>query len=119
MNRISIGGRIFESISNVQIFKDTLTVNGQRVEGTLSGVVEIRVLDGKIENLSCDASVNCGAVEGDVRAGGSVNADSVGGNVHAGGSVHCDAVGGNVAAGGSVNCDDIGGSVTASIVKRG
>lgn len=70
--------------------------------GKLSGVVEIRITEGTLQNLTTDAPVNCNDVLGDVSAGGPVNCENVGGNVKAGGPVNCENVAGMVSAGGSI-----------------
>jgi hypothetical protein len=98
---INISGRGYAG-QNVSIINGVVTVDGVVQDQKVSGVVEIRILEGSPINITTDASVNCGDVKGEVSAGGSVNCDDVGGNVSAGGSVNCDVVGGNVRAGGSV-----------------
>lgn len=100
--RIVIDGVTFQG-NRITVRNGTVTVDGKVQDGTLSGVIEVRVVDGVLGRLDCDASVVCGEVRGDVSAGGSVQADAVGGNVSAGGSVQCDDVGGSVNAGGSVS----------------
>lgn len=102
MNRITINGVTYAGAGSVSIINGVVTIDGKRQDGSVSGVVEIRVLEGTIGELRTDAAVNCGEVRGNVHAGGSVNCDGVGGSVNAGGSVNCDAVRGPVNAGGSV-----------------
>lgn len=130
MATVSIGG-VRVTGNNIEIKNGVITVDGIVVDGVTntSGVsisaggstqiVEVRVLEGRVENLKADGSINAGSVEGSVQAGGSVNCDAVKGSVSAGGSVNCDDVGGNVSAGGSVTCDDVQGNVTAMTVRRG
>jgi len=101
MATITIDGKTFTGRS-VTIINGRVTIDGQLQDGTLQGVVEIRITEGVLHDLHTDASVVCGEVGGSVTAGGSVNADDVLGSVTAGGSVNCDAVGGSVMAGGSV-----------------
>ena len=101
MGTIKIDGRQFQG-NNITIRNGVVTIDGVAQEGTLSGVVEIRVVEGVINQLTCDGSVTCGDVHGDVDAGGSVKCASVGGSVDAGGSVTCEVVGGSVDAGGSI-----------------
>jgi hypothetical protein len=104
MNRISINGRIFQG-NSIVIRGDTITVDGRRQDGTVSGVVEVRVIEGVVERLETDASVTCGEVRGSVSAGGSVQVSGdVGGSVKAGGSVEAGGKleGTSVNAGGSV-----------------
>lgn len=101
MARITIDGRSFQGKS-ISIRNGVVTIDGVAQDGTLNGVVEVRVIEGVLGRLDCDASVTCGPVSGDVSAGGSVTCDAVGGSVSAGGSVTCDDVRGGVSAGGSV-----------------
>lgn len=101
MGTISINGQVFSG-NNVSIINGRVTIDSVVQQGDVKGVVEIRVTEGVIGSLTTDASVNCGEVRGDVKAGGSVNCDGVGGSITCGGSVNCDAVGGSVMAGGSV-----------------
>jgi hypothetical protein len=100
MATIIIDGRTFSGRS-VSIINSKVTIDGVVQDGSLSGVVEIRITEGVLQELNCDAAVNCGEVRGNVRAGGSVNCDNVGGSVNASGSVNCGNVGGGVNAGGS------------------
>lgn len=102
MATVVIDGRSFSGRS-VSIINGRVTIDGVAQDGTLSGVVEIKVTEGVLGELRTDASVSCGAVTGNVDAGGSVNCNRVGGNVHAGGSVNCDDIAGSVMAGGSVS----------------
>lgn len=123
MNRININGRVFSG-GNIVINNGRVIIDGKDATDAVgkpeNGILEVRVLEGIIEKLECDASVTCGEVRGSVEAGGSVTADAVGGNVSAGGSVNCDDVHGNASAGGSINCGSIGGNVMAGgSVRRG
>ena len=101
MATITIDGRTFHG-NSVAIRNGKVTIDGAAQDGTLNGVVEIKVTDGLLGRLDCDASVSCGDIRGNVSAGGSVNCDDVGGNVSAGGSVNADSIAGAVNAGGSV-----------------
>lgn len=105
--------------NNVNIVGRKIIVDGVDMTDQYSipeNVLKIEI-EGKVENLTTDKSVNVrGDVLGNVDAGGSVNAGNIGGYTKAGGSVNADDISGNVEAGGSVNCDDIGGSVNASKV---
>ena len=101
MAKINIDGRDFVGRS-ISIINGKVKVDGVEQDGSLHGVVEIRILEGKLEQLTTDASVNCGDVLGSVEAGGSVNCGNVGSSVDAGGSVNCGKVSGSVDAGGSV-----------------
>lgn len=104
MNRIQINNISYSSINGkVDIVGGKIVIDGVVQEQTLNSVVEVRVLEGAINSLSTDASVSCGNVNGDVKAGGSVNCANVQGDVKAGGSINCGSVAGSVKAGGSVN----------------
>lgn len=99
---ITINGKTYHG-RNVSVINGAVIIDGQVQDGTVNGVVELRVT-GDLCNLLTDASVSLnGSVSGDVKAAGSVNCGNVSGNVRAGGSVCCDAVSGNVSAGGSVS----------------
>jgi hypothetical protein len=103
MAKITIDGKSFIG-ANVTIRNGVISIDGKVQDGTLNGVVEIRIVEGVLEKLETDASVTCGAVSGDVAAGGSVNCESVGGDIRAGGSVNARGpAGGSIRAGGSVN----------------
>lgn len=117
---ITINGKTYHG-NNVSIIGGRVIIDGVEQKGDpLSGRVEVVVVSGMIENLRTDASVQCGAVGGNVDAGGSVDCDEVRGNVTAGGSVNCNDVGKSISAGGSVTCDDVGGSVSAGgPIRRG
>jgi hypothetical protein len=102
MNRINIDGRAFTGRS-VRIANGMVWIDGVQQDGALSGVVEIRVIEGTIGELTTDASVSCGVVTGNIQAGGIVSCGDVGGSATAGGSMSCRDVRGGVTAGGSVN----------------
>lgn len=102
MNRISINGVTYTGGRSITIVNGTVIIDGKQQAVPVNGVVEVRVLEGSIGELTTDASVSCGEVRGNVQAGGSVNCNAVGGSVSAGGSVNCGSVGGLVNAGGSV-----------------
>ena len=69
------------------------------------------VYEGGALNVESCFSVECGDVQGSVRAGGDVNCGDVQGAVHAGDGVHCSDVSDSVKAGNSVKCGDVAGSV--------
>jgi hypothetical protein len=98
MGSFNIDGRSFTGRS-VIIRNGVVTIDGVRQDGTLNGVVEIKITEGVIERLECDSTVSCGEVRGAVRAGMEVRCGNVTGDVQAGMSVTCDTVGGSVTAG--------------------
>lgn len=101
MATIVIGGRTYRG-NSVSITNGVVVIDGVRQDDSVSGVVEIRVIEGLLGSLSSDASVVCGEVRGDVNVGGSVTCRGVGGSVTAGGSVNCGDVQGSARAGGSI-----------------
>lgn len=126
MGTINIGG-VTVSGNNIQIFNGKVIVDGVEISGvnntngvsiSTGGVLEIRVLEGKIENLQADGSITCGDVGGNADAGGSIKCGDVGGSANAGGSVTCGDVGGSASAGGSVTCENVTGSVSAVNVRH-
>jgi hypothetical protein len=121
--KFTINGRTFSgngqsvSIVNGRVFVDGKEVN---LEGeALSGVVEVRILEGTIQNLKSDSSITVekGDVLGNVDARMSVIIHgNVQGNVGAGQSATIRGnVGGDVDAGQSVTCGDVEGSVKAGM----
>ena len=99
---ITIDGRTFSG-NNVTIRNGIVTIDGVRQDGSVNGVVEVRVAEGSLVSLETDASVTCGSVGGNVSAGGSVRAHNIAGAVSAGGSVSASGrLGGSISAGGSV-----------------
>jgi hypothetical protein len=102
LNRITINGVTYEGARSVAVVNGVVTIDGNRQDSAVSGVVEVRVLDGVLGELRTDASVTCGEVRGNVHAGGSVKCAGVGGSISAGGSVRCASVDGSINAGGSV-----------------
>lgn len=98
MGTISICGRTFRG-NSILIVNGKVTIDGVVQDGSVNGVVEVRVLEGEIQNLRSDASITCGDVKGTVQAGMEVTCGAVGGNVQAGMDVKCDTVGGSVTAG--------------------
>lgn len=88
MASINISGRKFSG-SNVVIQNGIVTVDGVTLDGSLEGVVEIKI-EGTLKLLKTDSSVSMvGEILGNVDAGGSVTAGNVKGSIDAGGSVVC------------------------------
>lgn len=103
MNKVTINGKTYSSIHSISVSNSTVVIDGKKIDHgkTNNGILGIKI-EGIVENIECDGSVECDDVQGTVQAGGSVRCDNVGGTVQAGGSVHCDNIGGSVMAGGSV-----------------
>lgn len=98
MAKFTIDGISFSGRS-ITIKNGQVIIDGVVQPGSVHGVVEIRVSEGIIENLSTDSEVSCGEVKGNVKAGMSVTCGNVGGYVDAGMSVTCNDVAGNIDAG--------------------
>ena len=99
INGVKYTGRNI-SITNGQVIVDGVP----QPDNNLNKVVEVRILEGTVQNLKSDASITAGLVMGNVQAGNSVSCDDVNGSIQAGNSVTCGKVGGSVIAGGSVTC---------------
>jgi cytoskeletal protein CcmA (bactofilin family) len=125
--KFTINGRTFSgNVGSVAIVNGRIFVDGKEVDSegeALSGVVEVRILEGTIQNLKSDVSITVekGDVLGNVDARMSVTVHgNVQGDVDAGQSVTIRGnVGGDVDAGQSVSCGDVKGNVDAGMsVKR-
>lgn len=103
MNKVTINGKTYHSVRNISVSDNSVVIDGNKINHgeTDNGILGIKI-EGIVENIECDGSVQCNDVHGVVQAGGSVTCDNVGGTVQAGGSVTCDNVGGSIMAGGSV-----------------
>lgn len=95
---ITIDGRTFSG-SSISIRNGKVVIDGVEQDGTLSGVVEVRIVEGAIEHLHSDMSVTCGDVTGNATAGMELHCGNVGGNAIAGMDLKCGTVGGSVNAG--------------------
>lgn len=79
--------------------------------------------EGPALNIDCALNLHCGAVSGNVTAGGNVDCDDIYGSAQSAGSITCDEVYGSVNAGGNVTCDDVngnihaGGNITCDVVE--
>lgn len=102
-SRVTINGRTYTG-NSVEVRNDKVYVDGKLVDaGDLSNVRTLDVkVEGVLQELKADGSVEAQEVRGSISAGGSVTCGAVGQNVNAGGSVKCGAVGGRINAGGSV-----------------
>lgn len=101
----NISGRTFRG-QNIQITNDRIVIDGKDVTDEYDikpvGILEIKITEGVVGNITTDANVSAGSVGGNIDAGGNVSCGSVGGSVDAGGNVSCGSVGGNIDAGGNV-----------------
>jgi len=86
MGTIIINGKRFVG-NNITIRNGKVVIDGKAQDGEMKGVVEVRVIEGVLGRVECDASVTCGEVWGNVAAGASVTGENVGGSIQAGGSV--------------------------------
>lgn len=116
INNCIINGRRIDMVGG-RVIIDGTDVTG-KVGKPEDGILEIRVVEGVIEELHSDVSVTCGNVRGSVRAGASVKAGTVGGSVSAGTAVKCGDVHGDASAGTSISCGQVGGSVSAGVSVR-
>jgi hypothetical protein len=100
---VNIDGRIYSGdqivVKGNRIFVDGIEQDGVLIKGP---ALEVRILEGVLQNLQCDGSVVAGNIAGNVNAGGSVECHDIVGNVSAGGSVRMNVAQGRVTAGGSV-----------------
>jgi hypothetical protein len=105
------GKTITVSGNNISIIGDKIIVDGKVIEEGLSGITEV-VWSGPLANLTTDASVKCGDINGNAKAGGSITCENIGSNATAGGSISVNSnIQGNAKAGGSINCKTIVGNI--------
>lgn len=88
-------------------------VKHEKVNAYCKGININFEYEGPAVNIYSDFSVTCGAVQGDVTAGGRVTCEDIGGNVDAGDSLTCRNISGNAYAGDSIQCNDIYGNASA------
>lgn len=121
--KFTINGKTFSgSGQSVSIINGRLFVDGKEVDlesEAHSGIVEVRILEGTIQNLKSDTNITVEKADvlGSVDARMSVTVHgNVQGNVDAGQSVTIAGdVGGDVNAGQSVTCCEVNGSVKAGM----
>ena len=102
---ISINGKTYKTEGSSQsvVYKNgEIFINGKKANDKRLNVETI-IINGNIDKLETDSSVNITGDVGSINAKGSVYCDNVKGSIYAGGSVNCDDVGGSIKAGGSVN----------------
>lgn len=88
--------------NNITIKNNKVYINGNlQDDADTEGIYGITV-EGNINELKTDLSVQVNGSVNNINAGGSVTSGAVNGNINAGGSVRCDNVGGHILAGGSV-----------------
>ena len=101
MGTIQIGATKYVG-SKIQEAGGKLYIDGKLVEDARpnrDGILEIRIVEGTVENVTADGAVTAGSVKGSIKAGANVICDCVGGSVTANGNVNCGRVGGSVNAG--------------------
>ena len=102
MNKIVVNGKTIQcNGNNVSIVNNKVFVDGKEISDEAVKKCDVYIY-GDVENISCEGSIQCNDVKGDIECGGSVNCDNVGGSINCGGSCNCDEVKGNVTAGGSI-----------------
>ena len=125
MGRFSLFGNLFGDNTkhvigdlvgcNITIEGKRVVIDGKLITDKAEGVIELKVIDGTVENITSSASVTAGDVTGDVNADMSVTCGNVGGNVDAQMSVNCQDVSGNAKAGMSITARDITGKANAGM----
>lgn len=105
MNSITINGKTITcSGNNVVINNGRVIVDGNVISECNTGNVKV-VIEGDINKIDCDGSVEVHGNSGSVECGGSCKVGgNVKGNIDAGGSVTCENVAGSIDAGGTVKC---------------
>lgn len=113
MGTVTMNGKTYSG-NNISIINGVVTIDGKIVEDCdlPENVFKIKI-EGSVENIFTDKSVECNMVSGNITAGGSVACDSIKGYVESVGSVNCEDIGGDVNSSGSVNCSNITGSAYA------
>lgn len=103
--RCVINGMSFECSNNARISVNngTIKIDGNTIEvGEIkSSFLSIKI-EGGVASIECDSSVECGDVQGDVKAGNYVKCGNVSRSVSAGNYVDCSTVGGDVSSGGHI-----------------
>ena len=99
---VIINGKVFSG-NNLSIINGLVIIDGKPQDGTVEGVVEVRITEGSPVSVQSDAAVHCDEVAGNVRAGMEVNCGNVGGSVNAGMGITCGDVSGDINAGMGVN----------------
>ena len=94
---------------NIVINGKRIMVDGKLITDEAEGVVELRIIEGTVENITSDASVTVeGNVAGDVSAKMSVTCGDVAGNAKAGMSLTARYISGKATAGMSRNARVVG-----------
>ena len=119
MNVIRVNGKVINAPdgSSVAVVNNSVYIDGMLVvDHDLVGKTEViikLVIEGKLDNLTTDANVECNDVGGNLKADGNVTANNVAGGVKAIGNVNCQDVTGDVRAEGNINCGKVNGFVKA------
>ena len=113
MGIVTMNGKTYSG-NNISIVNGVVTIDGKIVDDcdVPENVFKIKI-EGSVENIFTDKSVECNQVSGNINAGGSVACSLVKGSVEAVGSVNCEDIDGTVNSGGSINCSTIGGDAIA------
>ncbi|MDR2504852.1 MAG: helix-turn-helix domain-containing protein [Oscillospiraceae bacterium] len=70
-------------------------------------------IEGEVKNVECRCNLNCGDIEGMVRAGADINCGTISGIVKAGADIHCGDVEGSASAGCDLRCGSVGENANA------
>lgn len=101
---------------NVTIEGKRVIIDGKVVTDKAEGVIELKIMDGVVENITSSASVTVqGNVTGNVEADMSVTCGDVGGRVEAQMSVDCGNIAGDARSGMSITARDITGKASAGM----
>lgn len=115
MGTVIVNGKRYEfSGRDITVVDGRVIVDGKDISEQDEDVKFSKlIIEGDVETLATDLSVEVRGNAGQVKAGGSIQCGNVKGKVKANGSVNCGSIGGDVRAGGSVNCGHVAGSVRA------
>lgn len=99
----------------VHIQARRIIIDGKVISDSAEGVIELKVTEGVLENVTSSASVTCGDIAGNVDAGMEVSCGDVGGDADAGMNITCGDITGNADAGMSINARTISGKAKAGM----
>ena len=105
MNKININGTVFTCSGGcITINNGELKVDGTVIHKASDNNLNV-IIDGDVNRIECDGSVEVHGNSGNIRCGGNCEIDgNVKGDIYSGGSVDCGNVSGDINAGGSVRC---------------
>lgn len=123
MGTVTMNGKTYSG-NSISIINGVVTIDGKIIDNESVKDALVITIEGSVENIFTDKSVNCSTVNGNIISGGLVTCGNVGGSVESVGSVVCtNTIHTGVNAGGSVTCDNIdgdayaGGSIIADTIS--